>query len=153
MAGNHFVDRVEERACPDRAEQPPERAGRPDLREEGDRPAAVAWNSQAVAEDEPPAFVALLLRDRCEEAGRLRVDEPDEGQLPAPIEHGDDPRRPATELSSPRVDENRARECLRHREERTSLEVGLTARVGTSGVAVSLTSWPARARLEPEPAD
>ncbi len=61
-----------------------------------------------VRPDQVPAGVALLLGNRLQEPAGLLVVERQEGQLPAPVERGDDPRRPPAEASAAVVEQNRA---------------------------------------------
>jgi hypothetical protein len=63
MAGNQLVGGVEEPRCSKRSEQLSDRPGQPDLRQQRDRPAAVARNRCPISKEKPPALVARLLGD------------------------------------------------------------------------------------------
>jgi hypothetical protein len=108
-----------------------ERAGQRDLVEESDRAAAVAGDRCPVSTHEPPAVVARVLGHAREKPRCVVVGEREQGQLVAPVELGDDPRRPTTELSGAGVEQYRAMQCCgrqlggafrdRHRETRYGL--------------------------------
>ena len=87
-----------------------ERSGQPNLGKERDAPSAVAWDGCAIAEDEPPAFVTLLLRDFGQQTVGLLIGERKQRQFVVPVDGGDDPRRPTAEPSATGIEENRARE-------------------------------------------
>ena len=87
-----------------------ERSGQPDLGKKRDAPSAVAWDGCAIAEDEPPAFVALLLGDFGQQTVGLPIGERKQGQFVVSVDGGDDPRRPTAEPSATGIEENRARE-------------------------------------------
>jgi hypothetical protein len=110
VPGYDLVEGVDDRGGVERSKHPPEGPGQPDFREQQDAASRVARNRSPVAEDEPPAFVARVLGYACEQAAGLFVGERQQSKLFAPVEPGDDTRRPAAELSGAGVEENRARE-------------------------------------------
>ncbi len=110
MASHEPVERVDEWRQSEPAKQLAERPGQLDLGEERYPATAVARDQRAIAEHEPPTFVACLLGDcREQPAGRL-VRERKQCQFLASVECGDDPRRPATELSAAGIEQDRPRQ-------------------------------------------
>jgi hypothetical protein len=69
-----------------------------------DASSTVARYGSAVAKDEPPAFGPLFLWNGCEQEVGLPIGEREQGQLLSPVESGDEPRRPAAELSTPGIE-------------------------------------------------
>lgn len=111
MARDEPVGGVNERRQPESPKQAAERASQPDLGDEGHACPAVARNQCAVAEDEPPALVALVLRHGREQTAGLLIGKREQGHLIASVEPGDDPRRPAAEPSATGIEQNRARKA------------------------------------------
>jgi hypothetical protein len=116
VAGDELVEPVHERGGVEHLERAAERPGHPELGEDRDASAGVARKRRAVAEHEPPALVPRLLRHCSQKAARLVVGERQERQLFASVDRGDDTRRPATELSSARVEEYGSRQLFHPRE-------------------------------------
>lgn len=108
--GQAPVGGVDHGRQPERIEQPAERAGERQLREQPHPAALVAGDGGAVLEDQPPALAALLLVDALEEPLGFVVGEPNQGQRPSSVQRGDDPRRPAAEPSATGVEQHRALE-------------------------------------------
>lgn len=108
IPGHHLVEHVDGR----RQMKPPQPAAEPsgelDLGQEHDAPALVAGDECAIAEHDPPAFAALFLGHRGEQASRLLGCEREQGQLLATVERGDDPRRPAAKSSAAGIEQHRA---------------------------------------------
>jgi hypothetical protein len=75
VAGEELVEGVEERPCPQGSQGPAERARQAELGEDLDCAPVVARDRCAVAEHEPPALAAPLLRNGCEQAAGLLVSE------------------------------------------------------------------------------
>jgi hypothetical protein len=111
VAGHEVDERVDERRQPQGAKKAPERTGQADLGEEPDSSALVAGNEGAVAEDEPPTLAARFLRNVAEQTAGFLVREREQCQLLATIERGDDPRRPAAEVSAAGIEHDRARKA------------------------------------------
>ena len=107
MAGHDLVECVQKCRRANGAEEAGKGTGQPELREELDAPAAVAGNRRPVAEDEPPALAAGVLRDRREQTVGLLSRERKQGELLVTVEPGDDTRRPTAEASVARVEEHR----------------------------------------------
>jgi hypothetical protein len=103
------VERVHEPRGAQCAKQPCQWPCERDLGEERDGSAAVACDRCSVPEHEPPAVVARLFRHGGEELRGLVIAQRQECEFVPSVERGDDTRRPATELSGARVDQNRAR--------------------------------------------
>ena len=93
-----------------RTKQSAELSGQPDLGKERGAPSAVAGDGCAIAEDEPPAFVALLLGNFGEQTVCLPISERQQGQFVVSVDGGDDPRRPTAQPSATGIEENRPRE-------------------------------------------
>jgi hypothetical protein len=110
------VERVDERRQPKPAKQVSEGPRQLQLGEEHDPSALVTGNRRSVAEDEPPALAASFLGDGGEQLFGLVVSERKQGQLLAAVERGDDPRRPAAELSAARVEQGGALKKVGHRD-------------------------------------
>jgi hypothetical protein len=133
-----LVERVENEGETQDTSQPAERAEEAELREDGHGSARVARDRCAVAQHDPPARAAPLFRNVREQAVRVRVRQGQQSELLAAVEHGDDPRRPATELSAAGVEQNGA-EKLGFRPE-VHLEVvlpGVVARVDLAPAALA----------------
>jgi hypothetical protein len=94
------VERVEDRGQSEHAQQPAERPRQLHLGKERETPAAVARDWRAVPKHDPPALAAPLLGNRHEQAIRLFVGLRKQREFLAAVEPGDDPRRPAAELSA-----------------------------------------------------
>jgi hypothetical protein len=109
MTSHELVERIHEPTRPNGAQDPRERAGQTDLGEERHAPSCIPWNRSAVAENDPPTVVPGLFGYRREQAVGFCLLEREERQLFVPVEPGDDPRRPAAELSAPGIEQNRAR--------------------------------------------
>jgi hypothetical protein len=107
MAGNEFVQRIEERRRPQRPEEARERTREPELGEQRHTPAAVAGNRRAVPAHQPPTLAAGFLGNGREQLLRVGIRQREEGQLLVSVKPGDNPRRPATELSAAGIEENR----------------------------------------------
>jgi hypothetical protein len=105
MAGDQSVHGVDEHRCVKRPQQASERTGKPELGEERHASSGVAGHERAVAEDEPPTFTPRFLGYGSEKAVGLRIAERKEGHLLVSVERGDDPRRPAAELSAAGVEQ------------------------------------------------
>jgi hypothetical protein len=105
VAGHDLVERVYERGGVERLERAAQGPGQPDLGEEGDASTGVALERRAVAEHEPPAFIPRLFGHGGQQAAGLIVIERQQRQLLAPVDPGDDTRRPTAELSGARVEE------------------------------------------------
>jgi hypothetical protein len=116
MARQKPVQRVHQHRCSHGSQGSAERAGQPDLGQKSNAPAAVAGKQGAVGKDEPPALPVCLLGHGREQAAGFLVGQREQRQLFAPVDRGDDPRRPATELSAPRIEQNRARKARRCRD-------------------------------------
>ena len=110
ILGQELVTRVDQRRQSEGVQGPAERVGDWEFAKEHDAATAVAGDWGAVPEDEPPAFAVLLLRHRGEQLLGVRVGEPNQCQRLAPVERGDDPRRPTAESSAARVQQYRALE-------------------------------------------
>lgn len=113
MARHDPVQRVHQ---PRRSHDPQgsaERAGQPDLGQEGNAPTDVPGKQAPVGKEEPPALAARILGHGREHAAGFLVGQREQRQLFVPVDHGDDPRRPPAELSAPRIEQHRARERKR----------------------------------------
>lgn len=117
MPRDEPVAGVDRRRQPQRTKRDAQRTGQPQLDEQRHSSAPVARQRLPGGEDEPPAFVALLFRDRGEYGRRLRVAERKQRKALSPVERGDDPRRPATEASTAGEEHHRTRQ---HRHGRSS---------------------------------
>lgn len=115
VAGHELVERVDERGGADGSQPAAERVGQADLREERHAPAVVAGKGSAVAEDEPPTLATGILGHGRQQTAGLLVLERKQGQLMPAVERGDDPRRPAAELSAAGVEQNGARKARNRR--------------------------------------
>lgn len=115
MPRHEPVEPVEEPRQPERAEDTPERSGKPDLGQEHQAPAVIARDRGTIAEHEPPALAALVLGYPSEQSGGFLVGERQQRQLVPSVERGDDPRRPSAELSAAGIKEDRARQVTRAR--------------------------------------
>jgi hypothetical protein len=109
VASHELVQPVEERRGAERSQRGAQRPGQAELEEQRDAASAVAGNEGAIAEDEPPTLVPRLLGNRCEQRVGLVICERKQRKLFVPVDPGDDTRRPAAELSTAGVEENRAR--------------------------------------------
>jgi hypothetical protein len=116
MAGEHLVDAVDERAGPERSQAATERPRQPQLGEHSDPASVVAGEGRAVAQDEPPALVPPLVRDRLEQALRRLVGQREQRELLLSVERDDDPRRPAAELSAAVEEQDGSQQRLGHAE-------------------------------------
>jgi hypothetical protein len=116
MARHKPVQRVHQHRRSHGSQDPAERAGQPDLGQESNAPAAVAGKQAPVEKDEPPAFATRLLGHGREQALRFLVGQREQRQLFAPVDRGDDPRRPPAELSASRIEQNRASKARRCRD-------------------------------------
>jgi hypothetical protein len=94
-----------------RSDYASQRPGQPHLGEQRYAAASVAGDWRPVAQNEPPALVPRLLGYAREQATGLSIGERKQRQLLAPVEPGDDPRRPPAELSGAGIEENRSREA------------------------------------------
>jgi hypothetical protein len=101
MAGHESIERVNEQGQSQRAKQTAERSDQRELTQEGDAPSVIAKHRRAIAQNQPPALVALALGDAREHALRLRVAEREESELLAAVDPGVGPRRPTTNLQPP----------------------------------------------------
>jgi len=108
MASHELVHRVNECGCAERSQHAAQQARQAELGELRDAASAVARNGLAIAEDEPPAFAARILGNRCEQAVGPLLAERKQGQLLVPVKSGDDPRRPATQPSATGAQQDRA---------------------------------------------
>jgi hypothetical protein len=108
MASDQLVQRVDECRGAETLEQTAERAGQPHLGEEPCAPSAVTRYRGAVTQHQPPTAPSLGLGDGCEQTVGLRIGERKHRQFLAPVERGDEPRRPAAEPSAARVQQDRA---------------------------------------------
>jgi hypothetical protein len=98
------VGPVEERREPKRPKQGRERPRQREHGEHRDSATVDAGDGRPVTKDKPPALTPLVLRHRGEEHSCLRVAERKQRETLGPIDRGDDTRRPATELSGPRIE-------------------------------------------------
>jgi hypothetical protein len=101
------VDGVDDRRQAKPEQCAAETAGSLELSEERDASAPVAGNGCAVSKDEPPAVVALLHRNRRQQLRGGVVLEREQREVPAPVDPGDEPRRPTAEPSAPGIEEHR----------------------------------------------
>jgi len=106
MSGKNVVERVDYWRQSEPAEGVGEGPGQLDLGEEQEASAFVTGYGGAVAEDEPPTLGPSFVGDGCEQIGGLLVGEWEQCQLLVAVECGDDPRRPAAELSAARIEQN-----------------------------------------------
>lgn len=81
-------------------QQAPERPGEPNLREQRHASSRVAGDRSAVAEHKPPTFAPRFFGHGGKKALGFRIAERKERQLLAPVERGDDTRRPPAEASA-----------------------------------------------------
>jgi hypothetical protein len=75
------------------------------LAQQGKTAAAVTRDGGAVTLDDPPGGIAHLYRNGGEQVGDQRVRTGQQGDLLAPVEQGDDTRRPTAEASAAVEDE------------------------------------------------
>jgi hypothetical protein len=108
------VERVHERSRPQGTEDPGQGTSQADFGKERHAPAAVAGNQCAVPEDDPPTLAPLFVRHGGKQTAGRRIGEREQGQLLAPVEPDDDPRRPAAERSSVGIEQDRARKSWAH---------------------------------------
>jgi hypothetical protein len=116
VARHKPVDNVDEPWQPERFKQPAEGSRQPDLRKQSHATSAVAADGCAIAQNKPPAFVALFLWDCREHVLDLGVRQREKGQLLASIDGGDDPRRPTAEPSAVGIEQNRTWKGRLHRD-------------------------------------
>jgi hypothetical protein len=110
VAGHELVEAVDERRGAEGPQYASEWACHAQFEKEGDSASGIAGDRRAVPEDQPPTFIARVLGHGPEQAIGLFVGERQQRQLFASVELGDDPRRPATELSGAGVEQNWARQ-------------------------------------------
>jgi hypothetical protein len=108
-----IVEEVDQLREAKTAQKQPERSRQAKLGENRDAAAFVAGDRRAVAQHQPPALHAFVLRDGSEQHARLVVGEWKQRELLPAVELGDDTRRAATEPSGAGVEKYRTRE--RHR--------------------------------------
>lgn len=113
MSRHDLVQRVEQRRRSGGLQNSTERTSHPDRDEKRHAPAGVPGKQAPVPEDKPPTLVTRLLGDGREQTAGFLVGQREQRQFFMPINRGDDPRRPAAELSGPRVEQYRARERKR----------------------------------------
>jgi hypothetical protein len=102
------IERVDERRQSTRTQHEPEPPGERDLGQEHDAAAAVAREGHPVAADDPPAFRTSVLRHQSQQAPGFLVRKWKQGKLLTQVDRGDDPRRPATESSTARIEQHGA---------------------------------------------
>ncbi len=89
-----------------------------DLGEHQDTRPSISSNWRAITQHEPPTFLASVVRHRDQQKAGLHIGERQECEGLAPIERGDDPRRPAAKPSATSVEKNRTRQVCRGRQTR-----------------------------------
>jgi hypothetical protein len=114
VTGHQLVERVEDRGEPKEAKGAADRGSNPDLTQKLNAAALVTRHERAVAKHQPPALNASVLGNTGEKLLRLLISEWEEREPLAPVESGDDPRRPAAEPSASSVEQHRAREPDTH---------------------------------------
>jgi hypothetical protein len=107
MPSYDLVEPVEEPRRMRCSQHAPEWAGKPKLGKQRHAPSAVAGDRRPITEHEPPTFVPRLLGHGGEQDAGLLTGERKQRQLAASIEPGDDPRRPAADLSAAGVEKHR----------------------------------------------
>lgn len=110
MARDAPVERIEG-AVGDVPQHTSCRSGKTQCPEELDATCPVP-RERTVIEREMPTREALVLGERLEEWRRLLVVHREQRELLSPVEHDDDPRRPAAEASARVVKEHRAATLL-----------------------------------------
>ena len=108
MASDQLVKRVHDCAGVEGSQHTAEPAGQAQPGEELHAPSAIAWNRCSVTQHQPPAVASLLIGDQGEQTIGLSIGETQQREFLAPVEGGDDPRRPAAEPSPARIQQNRA---------------------------------------------
>jgi hypothetical protein len=108
MAGEKSVRGVESGGESARTKQPAEWPGTADLGKEGDAAALVACDWCAIPKHDPPTRAAPLFGNRREQMVGFRVCQRKQRHLLASVKYGDDPRRPAAELSAAVVEQHGA---------------------------------------------
>lgn len=86
----------------------PSRPREPDLRQEYSAATALARNGHPITADDPPRFGASVLPYHGQQTAGFLVCKGKQGKLLAPVERGDDPRRPAAESTSTRIKQYRS---------------------------------------------
>jgi hypothetical protein len=99
---DELVQRIDQAAGVDGAQNAGSRLGEAYLREERNAPACVAGQKRAVAADKPPALAASR--------GRNVSEEPSAFEIFSPVESGDDTRRELAEPSGAGVEQRSAQE-------------------------------------------
>ena len=101
LTRDELVHGVHDRRRANSSQRATQRASQAQAGQERDTPSAVTSYWCPIAQNEPPTCAPLLFRHRREQPSRFVVGQREECKLFAPIDLGDDPRRPATKLSPP----------------------------------------------------
>jgi hypothetical protein len=102
------VHQIHERGQPECLKNSAERSSRLELEQKRNAPALNPRNECSVAQCQPPAFASLIFRDISKKANRYFICKREQSKLFTLVHLGDDPRRPSTESSSARVEQNGA---------------------------------------------
>jgi hypothetical protein len=108
VLSEELIERVNERRQSTRTQHEPEPPRERDLGQEHDTPAAVASEGHPIAADDPPAFCTSVLWHHGQQATGFLVRKWKQGKLLTQVGRGDDPRRPATESSTARIEQHGA---------------------------------------------
>jgi hypothetical protein len=107
---DELVQRIDQAAGVDGAQNAGSRLGEAYLREERNAPACVAGQKRAVAADKPPALAASRGRNVSEEPSAFGIRQRKQREIFSPVESGDDTRRELAEPSGAGVEQRSAQE-------------------------------------------